>query len=403
MSSTNSGHHHGSIPNPGAFEVSSGLKTVFTVFVLIGAAAFAGGLATDTKRAWAGFVINNFYFMSLAIGGLFIAAIQWLTGAMWSAPVRRVSESFTAYLPIALVLLGVLYFGMHHLYIWTDPALLSHDAILANKKGYLNIPFFMVRNAVAILIWILFAKKLIGNSIAQDTSRDPQLTLTNRSWSPIFLILFAVTFTFTAFDQLMSLDPHWFSTMFGVYCFAGLFYSSLALTCLVTLYLRSQGKFEGILNENHLHDLGKFMFAFTVFWAYIGFSQFMLIWYANMPEETSYFIHRFHGNWIYVSVFLLLGKFIVPFLFLLPRDCKRSPKMLARVGVWMMIAQWIDVLWMVQPEFFTEGPRFGWIELGEILGFLGLFAIAVSRFLAKNTIVAIGDPKLEEAVFHHHQ
>jgi hypothetical protein len=277
------------------------------------------------------------------------------------------------------------------------------DLVLEGKTGYLSIGAFMGRNLVAVAIWIFFAKKLIGNSLTQDTTKDVGLTLKNKALSPVFLILFALTYTVAAFDQLMSLDPHWFSTMFGVYCFAGLFYSSLALTCLVTLYLRAHRKLDGIVNENHLHDLGKFMFAFTVFWAYIGFSQFMLIWYANLPEETSYFIHRFHGNWMYVSAFMLVGKFMTPFFFLLPRGSKRDDRMLAFVGVFMMIAQWIDVMWMVQPEFFAEGPKFGWIEIGVTLGFLGLFATVVSRFLAKNNIVAIGDPRLAQSVFHHHQ
>jgi hypothetical protein len=391
------------IQNPGTFETSSGLKTLFLVFIVIGAIAFAAGLSMDTQRTWASFMISHFYFMSLAIGGLFIAAIQWLTGAMWSAPVRRFSESFTAYLPIALISVVVLYFGMHHLYVWTDMTHVRGDKVLEGKSGYLSVGFFMVRNLVAVLIWILFAKKMIGNSLAQDVSKDASLTLKNRSLSPLFIILFGLTFTIASFDQLMSLDPHWFSTMFGVYCFAGMFYSSLALTCLVTLYMRKHGKLDGIVNENHLHDLGKFMFAFTVFWAYIGFSQFMLIWYANLPEETSYYILRFQGGWFYVSVFLLVGKFMTPFFILLPRDSKRSDKVLWIVGIWMMFAQWIDVMWMVQPQFFADGPRFGWIEIGMGLGFLGLFATVVTRFLAKNNIVAIGDPRLAESVFHHHQ
>jgi hypothetical protein len=401
MAHGNHGSHE--IRNPGPFEVSGGIKTLFLIFVAIGIASFAYGITQDPHRAWAGFLLNHFYFMSLGLGGLFIAAIQWLTSAMWSAPIRRVAESFTAYLPVAVVTGVILYFGIHHLYIWDDSSLVAGDLVLKGKAGWLSKNSFVIRDVVAIIIWILFAKKMIGNSIAQDTSKDVGLTLKNRSLSPMFLIIFGLSFTMAAFDLLMSLDPHWYSTMFGVYCFAGLFYSSLALTCLITLYFRSKGKLDGIVNENHLHDLGKFMFAFTVFWAYIGFSQFMLIWYANLPEETGYFIHRFHGCWMYVSIFLLVGKFMVPFFLLLPRDSKRSDKMLAIVGVWMMVAQWIDVMWMVQPEFFKEGPQFGIVEIGVTLGFLGLFGTMVSRFFAKHNIVAIGDPMLEKSVFHHHQ
>lgn len=398
-------HAHGNqeLKNPGPFQTPAGIKTSFYALIAVGLATFVAAVMTNPTRAWASFLMNHFYFMSIAIGGLFFAAIQWLTGAMWSAPVRRVSESFTAYLPVALVMFVVLYFGLHELYPWTHADHVKGDVVLEGKAGYLNIAFFMIRNIIAFGIWILFAKKLIGNSIAQDQTRDVRFTLNNRTWVPGFLIFFALTFTMTSFDQLMSLDPHWFSTMFGVYCFSGLFYSVLALTCLLVIYLKKQGHLEGLVNDNHLHDLGKFMFAFTVFWAYIGFSQFLLIWYANLPEETSYYLHRFESGWFYVSLFLLIGKFLVPFFLLLPRDAKRCTKTLMGVAIFMLVAQWIDDLWMIQPEFFKEGPQVGWIEIGVTLGFIGLFGTMVARFLAKNNVVAIGDPKLAESVFHHHQ
>ena len=392
-----------SIKNPGSFAVSSQAKILMAVLALVGIATFAAGLKLNPERTWASFVQNHFYFMSLGLGGMFFAAIQWLTGAMWSAPVRRVSESFTAYLPFVIVSFLVLYFGVPNLYLWSHADHVVGDLVLEGKSSYLNSTFFAIRNFIAIGVWLIFTYKMVGNSLAQDKSGDPVFTAKNRVLAPAFLILFALTFTMASFDQLMSLDPHWFSTMFGVYCFAGLFYSNLAATCLLALYLKSKGKLEGIMNDNHFHDLGQFMFAFTVFWAYIGFSQFMLIWYANLPEETGYFIKRFHGGWFYVSAFLLVGKFLVPFFSLLPREAKRNPRILAGVGVFMLIAQWIDVLWMVQPEFFAEGPRFGLTEVGITLGFLGIFGLCVSRFLAKHNVVAIGDPRLAESVFHHHQ
>jgi hypothetical protein len=394
---------HAKITNPGTYQFSGGAKAFFLALAALGVVVFGFGLVTMPDRAWASFVHNNFYFMCLGVGGAFFAAIQWLTGAMWSAPIRRVSESFTAYLPFALLMLVVLYFGIHHIYVWSHPEHVKGDILLEGKAGYLEPTFFIIRQVVAVGVWIFFARKMIGNSVAQDKDGNYAWTLKNRVLAPAFLALFGITFTMASFDQLMSLDPHWFSTMFGVYCFAGLFYSNLASTCLLTLFLKSKGKLEGIVNENHLHDLGKFMFAFTVFWAYIGFSQFMLIWYANLPEETMYFEHRFAHSWFYVSVFLLVGKFMTPFFLLLPRDSKRSPKMLAIVGCWMLFAQWIDVLWLVQPEFFKEGPRVGIIEIGMFLGFAGVFLTLVARFLAKHNVVAIGDPRLAESVYHHHQ
>ena len=396
-------NHSHEIKNPGPFQIPSGLRTILIAFAVIGTACFVGGLATDSKRAWAGFVLNHFYFMSLAMGGIFFAALQWLTGAMWSAPVRRVSEAATAYLPIAALTFVILYFGLHSVYPWTHPEIVKGDIILEGKSGYLSTGFFMIRNLIALALWIFFAKKIVGNSIAQDAKADVSFTLKNKVLAPGFMIIFALTYTMASFDQMMSLDPHWFSTMFGVYCFAGLFYQILAFTAIVVVYLKRKGALEGIVNGEHLHDLGKFMFAFTIFWAYIGFCQFMLIWYANMPEETVYYIHRFHGQWLYVSIFLLLGKFMVPFFVLIPRDAKRSESVLMGVGIFMMIAQWIDIMWIVQPEFYAEGPRLGWVEIGTTLGFLGVFGLMVAKFLGRHNVLAIHDPKLEEALFHHHQ
>lgn len=400
------GHDHTSttkLTNPGPLQASGGVRGLFLACIVLGVALFAVGLSVDARRTWASFVLNHFFFLSLGLGGIFFAAIQWLTGSMWSAPVRRVSESFTAYLPAAMVFFGILYFGIHHVFEWSHPEHVRGDLILEGKVAYLNIPFFLIRNFVAFGLWIFFAKKMIGNSVAQDASGDIKYTDKNRVLAPGFLILFAITFTMASFDLLMSLDPHWFSTMFGVYTFSGLFYSTLALICILTIVLRRQGALKNFVNENHLHDLGKLMFAFTVFWAYIGFSQFMLIWYANMPEETGYFMTRMQGGWLYVSIFLLVGKFMAPFFLLLRRENKRSEGRLLFVGVWMLASQWIDLLWLVQPEFFREGPRVSWYELGVFIGFMGVFGSLVLRFLSKNSVVAIGDPKLSTAVFHHHQ
>lgn len=402
MSSTTSNASH-VIKNPGNHKVADATRTALMVAAALGVGSFAFGLYSDPTRAWASFVQNHFYFMSLALGGVFFASLQWLTGAMWSAPIRRLSESLSSYLPFVLVTFVGVALGLHHLYIWSHADHVQGDMVLEGKAAYLNPTFFVIRNLIGVGIWLFFAKKLVGNSISQDSSGSYSLTLANRKWAPAFLILFGVSFTMASFDQLMSLDPHWFSTMFGVYCFAGLFYSTLAATCLLALSMREKGKLDGILNDNHLHDLGKFMFAFTVFWAYIAFSQFMLIWYANLPEETGYYIDRFHGNWMKVSAFLLIGKFMVPFFSLLPRGAKRCPGTLRKVAWFMLVAQWVDVMWMVQPNFFKEGPVFGFIELGVTAGFIGIFGLFVSRFLEKNNIVAVGDPRLHEAAFHHHQ
>ena len=392
------------IKNPGSYQVSSQLRTLFVVLTFLGFMVFVVALLTDPKRAWSGFVLNHFYFMSLALGGVFFASLQWLTGAMWSAPVRRVTESLTAYLPFVVITSIVMFFGIHNLFHWSHDEVVQSDPILLGKSGYLNVTFFIVRTLVIVGLWLFFAKKLIGNSILQDSKPgDYSITLKNKALSPLFIIVFALSYTVVSFDQIMSLDPHWFSTIFGVYCFAGLFYSTLALTCLITIGLKRTGHLEGVVNENHLHDLGKFMFAFTIFWAYIAFSQFMLIWYANMPEETGYYLKRFDHDWFYVSIFLLVGKFIIPFFALLTRGAKRSESRLVKVAIFMLFAQFVDVLWLVEPEFFKHGPQNLLVDLGIALGFIGVFGLFVSKFLSKHNVLAVGDPRLAESVHHHHQ
>jgi hypothetical protein len=388
------------IRNPGSLRVPPVVRGVLLGLLAAGVGVFLEGLRRDPQRAWAAFLLNHFYFMGLAVTGGFLVSLHWLTGATWSAPIRRVAESFTRYLPFALLTLAALYLGRRELFVWAHPERMAQPP-LAGKAGYLSPGFFFLRNGAAIALWILLLWKLVGNSLAQDRSGDPELSLRNRRLAPAFVVVFALTFTMASFDQVMSLDPRWFSTIFGVYCFAGAFYGVLALTGVLVVCLRREGTLLGVVNDDHLHDLGRYMFAFAIFWAYIAFCQFLLIWYANLPEETGYFLRRFHGGWLPVSIFLLVGKFGVPFVWLLPRDAKRSESMIVGVGLFMLAAQWIDVLWMVQPEFFPEGPRISWPELGITIGFSAAFGLAITRFLSRHNAVAIGDPRLAEAVFHH--
>src|SRR5690606_10146210 len=233
--------HPTEIRNPGPLKVPSSTTTIYLVLAVVGLAALGAGISMDAKRGWSSLLLNHFFFLSLALGGLFISAIQFLTGAMWSAPVRRLSESFTAYLPFVLIGFVVICFGIPHLFEWSHPEVVKGDLVLEHKASYLNVTFFIIRNLVAIGLWFFFSKKIVGNSVAQDGNGDIVHTNRNKVLSPIFVIFFAITFTMASIDLLMSLDPHWFSTMFGVYTFSGLFTSSLALTAIFTIKLRRNG------------------------------------------------------------------------------------------------------------------------------------------------------------------
>ncbi|MBX3022431.1 MAG: molybdopterin oxidoreductase [Bdellovibrionales bacterium] len=376
-------------------------KTISFALMFIGAVGFAISLMTNAERAWHAYLVAYFYFFLLGIGGLFFAAIQHVSKAGWSVNVRRFCESFTAFLPVAaLGAIGVALAG-HHLYEWMDKAEVAKDPLLAHKAGYLNTPFFIIRLVVFFGGWLLFTKKMVGGSIMQDKNGDPAITVKTLPWAIGFLLFFAISFSLFSVDLLMSLMPHWFSTIFGIYTFAGLFQSTMATMILLILYCMRRGLLNGYVDENHMHDLGKFMFAFTVFWAYIAYSQYMLIWYANLPEETMFYLPRVTGPWTWVSVALLLFKFVVPFLALLSRRAKRNLNFLATIAILILIMQYVDLYWLVYPNLSSEKVIFGLPEITTWCGFAGVFMFTVGRFLSKYSIVPLKDPRIHESLHHH--
>ena len=277
----------------------------------------------------------------------------------------------------------------------------AEDELLLHKSAYLNVPFFAIRMVIFFGLWFWFREKLVGMSLLQDKTGDDQLSEKSVGWSIGFILTFALSFSLFAVDLIMSLQPHWFSTIFGVYCFAGLFQSTMAAVILIILYCRKQGLLDGLVDENHLHDLGKFMFAFTVFWAYIAYSQYMLIWYANMPEETVFYIPRVSGTWTYMSASLLLFKFIVPFLVLLSRRAKRNSAVLISTAVLILVMQYVDLHWLVYPNLDDKNVLLGIPEVGVFCGFLGAFLFTTFRFLSQNAIVPVKDPRSHESLHHH--
>ena len=387
--------------NPGSVAVSAKLKSIFTVLIFLGVLAFVFLLIKDKERAWHSYLTAYFYFASIGIGGLFFAAIQHMTKAGWSVNIRRFSESLTAFIPYAAGGAAVLLIGAPYLYEWLDKAHVAKDELLAGKASYLNLTFFVVRLVVFFGMWIFFQRKIVGMSLMQDKNGDQNLTHKVAAYSVAFVLTFALSYSFFSVDLLMSLEPHWFSTIFGVYCFAGLFQSTIATLILIIIYFMRQGKLNGLVDENHLHDLGKFLFAFTVFWAYIAFSQFMLIWYANLPEETIFYQPRMAGAWTNVSLILITFKFVVPFLALLPKWAKRSQNHLIAVSILTLVMQYVDIYWLVFPNLNSEEVVGGVLDLLVWCGFLGLFLMAITRFWSKHPIVPVKDPRQHESSHHH--
>lgn len=385
------------------FSWSQSLSTLWTVLIVLGVISFGFALNLDVKRAWANFLLDYVFWLSIGLAGIFFAALQHLTGSYWSVTVRRVAESFSAFIPYAFGLFIVFFiFGMGHLYEWLHPEVVEGDKLLVMKSAYLNKTFFSIRHIALYVVVLLMGGWMIKNSIRQDENGDLRLTQLNVKIAAPFMFLFGWLFTFAIFDLVMSLQPHWFSTIFGIYCWAGLFYSGLGMLALWVVNLRKNGYLGDYVSEDHLHDIGKLMFAFMVFWAYIAFSQYILIWYANMPEETGFFLARTHHNWLCVTYILAFFKFVIPFFILISRPAKRSPKIMGIMGVWFLLAQWLDMYWLIFPVFYPEAPVFGWQEIGIFAGFAGLFFKVVGAKLGSASAVAIKDPRLELAL-HHHQ
>ena len=377
------------------------LKTLFSILIFIGFVTFSAGLLIDKDRVWHAFLLSSLFVLFLSLGGVFFTAVQHVSKAGWSVNIRRFMEGFGAYIPLGCIMALALLFSGDSLYSWFDKETVANDSLLQHKSPYLNRTFFLIRLLVFSGIWIFFSQKLIQLSLKQDQTGEEKITGKSLSYSVGFLILMALSFSFFSFDALMSLDPYWFSTIFGVYTFAGLFQSFIAALILIVIYFRSTGVVDKkLVNENHLHDLGKFLLGCTIFWAYIAFSQYMLIWYANLPEEATYYLVRSGGDWLWLSIALIFFKFIVPFLFLLPRWVKRDEGALVVVSVLVLIAQYADLYWMVYPQFDHEHIRFGLLELGLLLGFIGLFLYSIFHFFSKHPIVPVHDPRQEESSSH---
>ncbi len=379
------------------------MQQITSLFIFTGFVAGVLSLLLGFEnRMWHAYLVNYVYFLLMAVGGLFFISLHHVCKAGWSANVRRLAEALPAYLPWAALLMLPLLWGAFSLYDWLDPQKILKDPLLQHKRPYLNFPFFLIRVGLFLGGWWFFFKKLVGFSLKQDKDGDMRWTHKSLKCSIMFLFFFAFSLSFFSVDFLMSLDAHWFSTIFGVYVFAGLFQSVFAATILLAAtLLKLNSSYRSLIKPDHFHDMGKFLFAATVFWAYIAFSQYMLIWYANLPEETTFFLYRSQGWWAWVSVSLIVGKFILPFLVLLPRESKRNLSILVPVAVFILLMQWIDLYWLIYPHFDPKIPRWGVLELALFLGFLGLFLKSVFLFLSQHPVIPLKDPMAKESSSHH--
>jgi hypothetical protein len=361
------------------------------------------------KRLLISFWHSNVFLIGVSVVGTVFMAIQYVAYAGWSVLIKRINEALSAWiLPGAIIMVLVFAASLinHDLFHWTMPGIMdkgskAYDPIVAGKGGFLSIPFYLIRMASYLFIWWAFSQRLRQLSIQEDLNGGTSYFHTSITTSALFLVLFAVTSSMSAWDWVMSVDVHWFSTMFGWYVFASWWVSGIAATTLIAIYLKQAGYLR-MLNSNHFHDLGKFMFGFSIFWTYVWFSQFMLIWYANLPEESVYFNQRlggFDGRYTWMFYGNLLINFAFPFLALMTRDAKRQMIMLKIVCIAILIGHWSDFYLMFMPGT-MKGENGFLIEIGVALILLGAFLILVTRRLASASLVPVNHPFIEESVHH---
>jgi hypothetical protein len=358
------------------------------------------------NRPWSAIYVAAIFFLGLGLGQLFFLAIQYVAQAGWSAGLLRVMEAqaFTIVIPlIVIAVIALLGLGhIHHMFHWMAEGIdveghENYDEIIAGKTGYLNPIFFMIRIVIYIAGWVWAARMLRRNSLLSDSGDGVAMWKKNRRVSATFIVFYAVTSSTAAWDIIMSIDTHWFSTLFGWYTFAGMFVSSFAAIILVTLYLKSKGLLEWI-NENHIHDLGKFMFAFSIFWTYLWFSQFVLIWYANIPEEVTYYMQRWEQYKLPFFTMLSLN-FILPVLAVMSRPAKRVSGTLVMAAIFVLVGHYMDHYVMIMPGTVGEWYGFGLLELGPILFFAGLFIYVTLNNVAKAPLLHKNHPMIVESKY----
>ena len=370
---------------------------------VVGLIAGAVGMFTNREQFFQSWLIGFLFCLGMTLGSLGLLMLQHLSGGQWGMVARRVFEAAARTLPLLALYFIPILFALPTLFLWARPEAVKDDKILLAKAPYLNPTFFTGRAVLYFAFWILCAWLLTKWSAAQDRgveSTDAAGMVRFRTLSAPALLFLVLSISFASTDWVMSLDPHWFSTIFGLLTTVGYGLSALALTIAVLATVGPTGALAGHLTPRHFHDLGKLLLAFTMLWAYLSFSQFLIIWSGNLPEEIPWYIERMHGAWGAVAIALVLGHFALPFLLLLSRDLKRNSKWLARVAIFIILMRLVDIIWLVAPVFERHGFPIHWMDLAVPAGLGGIWLFLFARHLGSRALMPLNDPYLKEAFAH---
>ena len=369
------------------------------ICIAIGIGTLAYGFISDPHRTWANYLLDNFYFLSLTIGATFFLAIQSITKSGWSAGFRRIPEAMMMYIPVAGVLLLFLYFGMHYVYHWTNPQTSAEIEAVHHKSTFLNIPFFFIRIILFFAVWFILMRVIRKTSIKEDETGGLDSFYKIELYFKIFIFVLAISFSVIGYDLLMSIDIKWFSTIFALKNFIAAFQHGSAAIFVILLLLSRRGYYT-FLNVSHVHDFARYLFIVSILYGYFWFSQFMLIWYANIPDETIYYAIRWKAEWQPIWALDIIANWVVPFFVLLPVNTSRNKWIVLSVALVILAGLWIDLFVEIFPGSVGHF-HFGLIEIGSFLGFAGLFALITGYNLSKAALVPKKHPLIEESYQHH--
>jgi hypothetical protein len=366
---------------------------------LLGLGAFIYAFINEPQRAWSNYLLNNYIFFSIAMGGVFFFVIQYISQSGWSAGFKRVSEAMMSWLPFAAVFFLILYFGIHSLYHWSLEEVVATDKLVQHKTPYLNVPFFYIRIIIYFALWVLLTQILRRYSVKEDEVGGMKYFEKSELYSKVLIFVLAITFTLSAIDWIMSLEPHWYSTIFALKNMVSAFLHGVSIMVLIIFILNKKGYFP-FLNKYHLHDFTRYIFMLAIIWGYFWFAQFMLIWYGNIPEETMYYYYRWKDGWKALFFAEIIINWGIPFLILLPVKASRNMAVISIVIVFLIIGQYIEQFLQIMPE--TMGNlKFGFIEIATYLGYAGLFSLVVITSLSRRKLIPSNHPYLEESLEHH--